>query len=312
MRCVLPFALAIVLAPLCTPNAAPALGQPLPEREVTVVNHAKQPINELYASPSDAAAWGEDRLGEQTLAPGRSLRLKLGKPHDCAFDIQAVYIDASREELHGTDLCRLHQITFDGTAATPAPTLTATHEVTLANRAPRPIQQVLISSADAGDWGDDRLGNSSISVGDSAVVQYRGDCIADLRVVFDNRSAEERRGINFCAARRIAIQPGWATADTVPTEMQPGAEMVPLDVLNSTGHAATGLYLFPAGSADRGPDLLAGTPLEDRAHMSIIVQRPAGICAFSAHLVFGGKLPDQDVTGLDVCGPDGVVLPRRG
>ncbi len=312
MRTVLALALTLVLASSALALAAPPVEAPPAEREVMVVNHARRAMNELYVSPSSAGTWGDDRLGEQTLAQGRALRVRLGRLHDCEFDLQAVYDDASREEMHGADLCRLHSATFDGSTAMASPIVAPTHEITLANRSPRPIQQVLISPGDAGDWGDDRLGNTSISVGDSATVQYRGDCVADIRVVFDNRSAEERRGVDICTARRIAIQPGWATADSIPTEMQPGAEMVQANVVNRSGHAATGLYLYPAGSADRGPDLLAGTPLADGAALGITIQRPASTCGYAAHVVFGGKLPDQDIAGLDLCQSQDVVLAGHG
>ena len=69
--------------------------------------------------------------------------------------MQVVYEDASREEAHSVNLCRLHQVGFDGSGATaPAPAVAAVHDVTLANRSARPIQQVLISPAAAGEWGD--------------------------------------------------------------------------------------------------------------------------------------------------------------
>jgi hypothetical protein len=255
---------------------------------------------------------GDDRLGEQTLAAGHTLRIRLGRSRECDYDVQAVYDDASREELHAADLCRTHGLTFDGSAATAAPNVVATHEITLANRSPRPIQQVLISPSEAGDWGDDRLGSRSLSVGDTAAVRYQGDCVADIRVVFDNRGAEERRGVDLCTARRIAIQPGWVTANAIPTELQPGADMVQLTVVNRSGHTATGLFLFPQGSADRGPDLLGGTALDEQARLAITFQRPAATCGFTARVVFSGKLPDRDVPGLDLCRSQDVVLPPRG
>jgi hypothetical protein len=301
MRSALLLALLLIAAPAGRPGAAPMQGPPGLDREFTVINHAKQAINELYVSASAAESWGEDRLGEQMLDPGQSLRVKLGRSKDCAFDLQAVYVDASREEVHGIDICRTRLLAFDGSTAVPAPVMAALHDITLINRAPRPIQQVLISSSDAGDWGDDRLTRSSISVGDSATLQFRGDCVADLRVVFDNRSAEERRGIDLCAARRIAIQPGWVTADAVPADQTPGNETTPVNVVNSTGHPINSLFLYPAGSPDRGPDLLGGTPLADKASLGVTLARPDGVCSFAAHAGFGGKPSDLDVAGLDVC-----------
>ena len=84
------------------------------------------------------------------------------------------------------------------------------------NHAPRPIQQVFISPAAANQWGDDRLAEGSISAGDGRAVTWRGDCNVDLRVVFENRAAEERRGINLCATPALSVEPGWTTADVLP------------------------------------------------------------------------------------------------
>ncbi len=282
----------------------------MPDRELTVTNRSPQTINELYVSPSSNDHWGEDRLGDETLSPGHAARVRLGRTRECEFDVQVVYEDASREETHAVNVCRTRQLAFDGSGASP-PAAAPVHDITIANRSQRPIQQVLISPTDAGDWGEDRLGNSSISVGESTAVHYRGDCLADLRVVFDNRSAEERRGVDICDARRIAIQPGWTTADRIPTEAEPGTEPVLLTVSNRSGHAAAKLFLFPDGSADRGPELLGSDGLDAGAEVSIAFARPAGVCLFTAHVVFGGKLADEDLTGLDLCHSQRVVLPGR-
>jgi hypothetical protein len=281
--------------------------QPPAERELTVTNHAAQPINEVYVTPSSTDHWGDDRLGDQTLAAGQSLHLKLGRVRDCEFDLQVVYEDASREEAHGINVCRNRQVAFDGSGAKSLASLPA-HDISIDNRSARPIQQVLISSTDAGDWGDDRLGNRSISVGDSATLHYRGDCVADLRVVFDNRSAEERRGIDICASRRIVVQPGWTTADTLPTEARPGNETVQLDVTNRTGRRITGLYLLPEGKAENGPELLGNGGLDDGGHVTIAFPRPAMTCRFAARVQFGGARA-QEMTGLDLCRSLDVVLP---
>ncbi len=320
-----------VLALIGAGGSAPA-DQPPGDRDLTVANHGAKAINELYVSPASADHWGADRLGDDTLAPGRTLRLKLGRVRDCEFDVQAVYEDASREETKGVNVCRAHMIAFDGSAAT-AP-LAATHEVTLANRAARPIQQVLISPSDAGDWGEDRLGEKSISVGEAASVRYRGDCVADIRVVFDNRGAEERRGVDLCARRRIVIQPGWTTADTVPTEADPGTEAVQLVVSNRSGRKVAGLFVFPdmgsgpvgraragggraddatrddgAGDGASGPDLLGNAGLADGASVTIAFSRPAGVCRFDARVVFAAKPSAQMLDGLDLCHSADLVLP---
>ncbi len=82
-----------------------------------------------------------------------------------------------------------------------------------------------------------------------------------------------------------------------------------LTVTNRTGHAATALYLYPAGSADHGPELLGSGGLADGGGIAIALQRPAGVCAYAARVVFGGKLAEQEFAGLDLCRSLQVVLP---
>ena len=278
------------------------------ERDVIVANHAPQTINEIYISPASADHWGEDRLGEATLPPGHSLHIELGPTRDCAFDVQVVYEDASRETARAVDVCREHELSFDGSHAT-APAQAPAHLVTIANRSARPIQQVLISPSDAADWGEDRLGNGSISVGEAATVKYRGDCVADIRVVFDNQSAEERRHVDVCTARRIAIRPGWTTADVVPTEAQPGVVTVQLAVSNHTGRRVMELYLFPEGSPGPGPELLSEAGLADGAGVAVAFARPAGTCRFTARVAFGAGQAAETVGRLDLCRSLDLALP---
>ncbi len=189
---------------------------PLGEREASVANRAGLSITQLFVSPSATDAWGDDRLGESVLEPGRTTRLKLGRMRDCAFDLLAVYEDASREERLGQNLCRTRNVVFDGKTRVPPrlPTLQR-RELTLTNRSARIIQQVFISQADAPEWGEDLLG-TAISVGETGAVVFRGACTVDIRVVFGNRAAEERRGIDLCENNALSIEPGWTTADEPP------------------------------------------------------------------------------------------------
>ncbi len=208
--------LVLALAVLRAPQALADPGHPTGggEREVSVVNHAKRTINELYISPVTSGEWGADRLGDGTIAPGGARRVRLAPGSDCKVDVQVVYDDASREERHGADICRERQLAFDGSQAVlPAGLNAGAHPVVIVNEAARPIQQVLISPADSGDWGDDLLGQHSLSTGERTTLTYHGSCLADVRIVYDNRSAEERRNVDVCTLHGVDIRPGWTTLD---------------------------------------------------------------------------------------------------
>lgn len=189
------------------------LGAGTPQRRsLELVNRAPRAMNQVYVSPVSDGNWGMDRLGDHTLPPGDTLHLDLGQGTECQFDLQIVFDDASREEHRGLDLCGGARLVTDGSKAVlPPDALGPLHDVTVEDESAIPIQQVFISPADASAWGEDLLG-PRLSVGAARQVRYRGDCIADLRIVFENKAAEERRGIDFCAKARIVVRPGWTTA----------------------------------------------------------------------------------------------------
>ena len=190
---------------------------PLGDRVVTVLDHASHAIIELYISPQSADAWGADLLGDEVMDVGTQRPFKLGKMRDCGFDLLAVYDDLSREEMRGVNLCKSKQMAFDGSHATVPPDLLAPqHSVLVIDRTPMPIQQLFISPQDAAQWGDDLLVTSAMSVGEQRNVTFRGPCIADVRVVFANRAAEERHGLDLCALSNLRVAPGWTTMD-MPT-----------------------------------------------------------------------------------------------
>lgn len=208
--------LVVLLATLSSARAEPprpVIG-PLGDRELAITNRSEQGILELYVSPAAADSWGQDQLGDDTLDPRKIVRLKLGRMRDCVFDVLVVYEDTSREENRGVNVCRTHDLAFDGShASAPVEPAGPTRSVTVSNGSRLPIQQLFLSPPDAVQWGDDRLTPSALSTGEERAVTFRGDCNADVRVVFSNRAAEERRGLNLCAHPRLVIAPGWTTAD---------------------------------------------------------------------------------------------------
>lgn len=57
------------------------------------------------------------------------------------------------------------------------------------------------------NWGRDHLGSGVLPAGQSFHVQLPvGDCVYDIRIVFENRVALERRdGLNLCRIRRVNV-----------------------------------------------------------------------------------------------------------
>lgn len=310
----LPAAALAVAAPLLMAAGTPGPSRPSGnDRDLQLVNRARAAITEVYASPSSSDQWGQDRLPEDSVPPGRSVRIPLGRVRDCEFDVQVVYQDGSHEDVPGLDVCRARQLVVDGSHAVVAPGFArAEHPVTLTNLSARPVQQVFMSGPESNDWGDDRLPDSTLSVGQSTTVVFSGSCVADLRVVFDNRSAEERRGVDICASTRIALRPGWTTEDP---ETRPHADIAPpavpmaLRLANKAGVPVRGLYVFRDGSADPGPQLLGPEGLSPGQSTQLRFSRPERMCRFTARVVFAPPQTAQDITGLDLCQAAEIEIP---
>lgn len=76
----------------------------------------------------------------------------------------------------------------------------------LTNRGSITIQEVYVSSVRTDDWGEDRLGADVLEPGQSIIIRLpRGDCLNDIRIVFDDDSAQERRRVDTCAVTDIGF-----------------------------------------------------------------------------------------------------------
>ena len=61
------------------------------------------------------------------------------------------------------------------------------------------MREVYASPTGDDDWGRDRLGDDTVPPGRSFVVRLpQGQCQYDVRVVFANEQAIERRKVNLC------------------------------------------------------------------------------------------------------------------
>lgn len=93
-----------------TPPAA-ASGSTGGNPSFNLVNHGRAPIREVYVSSARDTHWGEDRLGQDILPPGRHLEVRLPQG-DCVNDVRVIWMDGRNEERRATDTCRLTNLVF--------------------------------------------------------------------------------------------------------------------------------------------------------------------------------------------------------
>jgi hypothetical protein len=178
--------------------------------------------------------------------------------------------------------------------------------ITIANWSPRAIREIYVSPASADDWGRERLEGRQVAVGDDIWLGYGGACRADVRVVFDNEGAEERRGLDLCRHPFIGVRPGWTTSDDLAGTIPPGLVLI----RNRSGRTIARLYLFDE-AVGKGSDRLGPDVLPDGLDINVLLPR-AGRCDFSLEAVFlGDQEAETRYSGIDLCRAHEITIEPR-
>jgi hypothetical protein len=207
---------------------APAAAQQNPD--FWLVNLSGRTIAEAYVSSSSVNNWGPDRLGRDVLASGMRIAMRPAADGTCIHDVRVVYADGRSEERRRINTCMIAEVVFtaqgsaarapQGTApqqtpAQPPPRQSPSVQLPtgpnpnfrLVNRSGRIITQVFVSSSQEQSWGPDRLGRDVLGAGQSMIVTLPrdGTCVFDIRVVYADDTATERRRVNTCTNTVISF-----------------------------------------------------------------------------------------------------------
>ncbi len=181
-----------------------------------VVNNSGQQINELYVSSSRVQAWGPDILGAAVLPAGNQVWVTPTFA-DCVLDVRVVYLGGREETRMGVNACSISRITFGGAnIIQQAPGAGAgaiigggpgnrvvgqgNPSFVFINATGTVIREIYASASSQGGWGADRLGANTLAPGGQLNIGLPSGlgCNTDVRVVFMNGAAQERRGIETC------------------------------------------------------------------------------------------------------------------
>lgn len=184
-----------------------------PNPDFWVSNLSDRQISRIFVSPTDQETWGRDWLGEHMLSPGHRFAIRPPRDGRCLYDIRVVYDDGTDEERRRQNVCAIDEVAFRGAgAAAPghsgrASPARATPDFRLVNRTGRTILQVFVSPATDRSWGEDRLGRDVLPPGRSLAITLPrdGTCVFDIRVVYDNDTAAEKRRVNTCAIGEVVF-----------------------------------------------------------------------------------------------------------
>jgi len=204
----------LALALLLGGSAAGPLRAQNSDPSFNIVNRSGRTIQELYVSSAQVNSWGQDLLGQNVLDNGRSFPVRL-PGGQCVNDIRVVYQGGQSEERRAVDTCPLSEVVFgrggqppggSGKGGSTTAGQTGNPSFNLVNRTRKTIQVLRASPSSQSNWGDDRLGDAVVAPGGTFAIRLpAGECNYDIRVEYDDRSAEERRAVDLCSVANVTF-----------------------------------------------------------------------------------------------------------
>lgn len=232
--------LAALAAALACPRAAVSQTSTV-NPDVYVANQYTSAITRLFASPVTDDSWGQDRLNGATIRPGTRGELRPERGRGCMWDIRVIYQNGREEEKRRVELCSISEVVFNGEnarmpqqqgqqnqpprtppqqqtpppeQAPPAPPRSA--DTMIINQGPATVVGLFAQAASGGDWGQDRLGSSTLRAAGRFHLRLSADqgCSFNLRIHFAGGAVDNRTNVDLCGTPELLLsgraQPGQA------------------------------------------------------------------------------------------------------
>ena len=207
---------ACIAAGLAAPAAAQGPNPSFPNPSFNVVNRASTPIRQVFATPAGVTTWGRDRIGDRPIPPGQTAPIRLPADGTCVYDIRVIYANGQAEERRNLNTCDVDNVIFPtagGRSATPPTRQQAGRQQApddpsfrLVNRGRSAVNELYASAEDEDSWGEDRLGEETVAPGSARLVRLpNGQCLYDVRIVYANGEATEKRHVNLCGLNDLRV-----------------------------------------------------------------------------------------------------------
>ncbi|WP_149537876.1 Tat pathway signal protein [Siccirubricoccus phaeus] len=187
----------LALLGLCA-GLLPGLSPASAQIRFSLVNNTGQVIEQVYVSPSRSSNLGPDVLGANVLPAGSSSWIVPGFG-DCVLDVRVVFQGGRSEERRQMNACSLSRIVWGGGGGGGDPSFQ------FVNQGGMTVNELYISLSSDQSWGRDRLGNGTLAPGNGFWVALPSGkvCTVDIRVVYADGRASERRGVETCSVQTV-------------------------------------------------------------------------------------------------------------
>jgi hypothetical protein len=169
------------------------------------------------------------------------------------------------------------------------------------NNTPNVVNEVYASPASERSWGQDRLGTEVIPPGGNHIVRLPidGNCVYDIRIVYQGGNAEERRNVNTCNITDVVL----GEAQAAPPSGQTGNPS--FNLMNQSGRVIEQFFASPSSQQDWGPDRLGNDVVQPGA--TYAVRLPVGECSYDLRWVWQGG-QSQERRNVNTCAMNNYVV----
>lgn len=197
-------------------------------------------------------------------------------------------------------------------ATTPALAQSDDPSFRVVNNTPNVVNNVYASPSSQQNWGEDRLSaNEVIQPRGNRIIQLpRGECVFDIRIVYQGGLAEERRRLNTCNIRDLVLP---MSAQEVPRGQQGAAPQQPqrpsqgqvprgnpsFNLVNQGNRVIEEFYASLGTDSDWGADRLGNEVVQPGGRFA--VRLPEGPCVYDLKVVFAGGGQPQERRGVNTC-----------
>ena len=179
-----------------------------PNPSFYLVNRSGMAIRGVFATPVGMPNWGRNRLAA-SIVPGGNAPVRLPADGACVYDLRVAYADGRTEDQRSLNLCDVDSVSVPVGRTAPATRARQAEQdpsFVLVNRSRSSLNELYLSATGDDSWGEDRLGDDTVPGGRTRMVSLPpGECLFDVRAVFANGEATEKRRLNLCQTSNLRI-----------------------------------------------------------------------------------------------------------
>ncbi len=170
------------------------------------------------------------------------------------------------------------------------------------NQSASVVQELYASPSTQPNWGQDRLGADVIRPGASHIVRLPadGNCVYDLRFVYEGGRSEEKRNLNTCNLTDVVLDGSGQAAAPPAAQANPSFNLV-----NQSGRVIEQFYASPSSHQGWGPDRLGNDVVQPGARFPVSL--PLGECRYDLRVVWRGG-DAQERRNLNTCEMNDYVV----